>query len=190
MVTFDLARNLPHWVPPAFVVVTTESGLRCSLSVFAKTVSPCQIQKSSGRLYARRRCYSFYLLRLPNSKLTILYSLLSRPVIIFSLSTERPMKIEIVVDPSRPAPAASLAARVAPPPTAAAPAESAPRLVSWSRDPLGIARLNLPTLIRLLSCIEPVDDLVGDVVVEEGRTKGRPSLLLILMLRWRCVGAS
>ena len=30
------------------------------------------------------------------------------------------MKIEIVVDPSRPAPAASLAARVAPPPAAAA----------------------------------------------------------------------
>ncbi|KZT07093.1 uncharacterized protein LAESUDRAFT_758895 [Laetiporus sulphureus 93-53] len=35
------------------------------------------------------------------------------------------MKIEIVVDPSRPAPAASLAARVAPAPAAAAPAEGA-----------------------------------------------------------------
>ncbi|GJE85281.1 RRM domain-containing protein [Phanerochaete sordida] len=39
---------------------------------------------------------------------------------------KRPMKIEIVVDPTRAAPAASLAARVAPPP-AAAPVESAPR---------------------------------------------------------------
>ncbi|EMD35399.1 hypothetical protein CERSUDRAFT_116173 [Gelatoporia subvermispora B] len=37
---------------------------------------------------------------------------------------KRPMKIEIVVDPTRPAPAASLAARVAPAP-AAAPAEGA-----------------------------------------------------------------
>ncbi|KAI0327582.1 hypothetical protein GY45DRAFT_1105308 [Cubamyces sp. BRFM 1775] len=42
-----------------------------------------------------------------------------------SYYTERPMKIEIVVDPSKPAPAASLAARVAPAP-ASAP-EAAPR---------------------------------------------------------------
>ncbi|EKM57640.1 uncharacterized protein PHACADRAFT_251375 [Phanerochaete carnosa HHB-10118-sp] len=44
---------------------------------------------------------------------------------------KRPMKIEIVVDPTRVAPAASLAARVAPPPAAPAPAmaaiESVPR---------------------------------------------------------------
>ncbi|RPD61484.1 hypothetical protein L226DRAFT_575611 [Lentinus tigrinus ALCF2SS1-7] len=38
------------------------------------------------------------------------------------------MKIEIVVDPTKPAPAASLASRVAPAPAAAAPpAEAAPR---------------------------------------------------------------
>ncbi len=41
--------------------------------------------------------------------------------------TERPMKIEIVVDPSKPAPTASLAARVAPAPVAAAAAEPTPR---------------------------------------------------------------
>lgn len=46
------------------------------------------------------------------------------------------MKIEIVVDPSRPAPAASLASRVAPAPAAATAAvESAPRLV-----PFGLVR--------------------------------------------------
>ncbi|KAH9852298.1 hypothetical protein C2E23DRAFT_826717 [Lenzites betulinus] len=39
---------------------------------------------------------------------------------------KRPMKIEIIVDPSKPAPAASLAARVAPAPAPAA-AEAAPR---------------------------------------------------------------
>ncbi|KAJ7927459.1 hypothetical protein B0H13DRAFT_1970453 [Mycena leptocephala] len=43
----------------------------------------------------------------------------------------RPMKIEIVVDPSRPAPPATLASRVAPAPAAAgAAAAAAPRLVS------------------------------------------------------------
>ena len=42
--------------------------------------------------------------------------------------TERPMKIEIVVDPTKPAPAVSLVSRVAPAPAAAAPAaESVPR---------------------------------------------------------------
>lgn len=45
--------------------------------------------------------------------------------------TERPMKIEIVVDPSKPAPAASLAARVAPAPVAAAVAEATPRFVPF-----------------------------------------------------------
>ncbi|OJT07563.1 mRNA export protein mlo3 [Trametes pubescens] len=40
---------------------------------------------------------------------------------------KRPMKIEIVVDPSKPAPTASLAARVAPAPVAAAAAEPTPR---------------------------------------------------------------
>jgi len=39
----------------------------------------------------------------------------------------RPMKIEIVVDPSRPAPPATLASRVAPAPAAAAAATAAPR---------------------------------------------------------------
>jgi len=38
--------------------------------------------------------------------------------------TERPMKIEIVVDPARPAPPASLASRVAPPPSAIATPEA------------------------------------------------------------------
>ncbi|KAI0754386.1 hypothetical protein C8Q80DRAFT_1138759 [Daedaleopsis nitida] len=42
---------------------------------------------------------------------------------------KRPMKIEIVVDPSKPAPAASLASRVAPAPAAApAAAEAVPRI--------------------------------------------------------------
>ncbi|OBZ67955.1 mRNA export protein mlo3 [Grifola frondosa] len=42
-----------------------------------------------------------------------------------SLATERPMKIEIIVDPSRPVPPASLASRVAPAPSV--PVETAPR---------------------------------------------------------------
>ncbi|KIP06798.1 hypothetical protein PHLGIDRAFT_118647 [Phlebiopsis gigantea 11061_1 CR5-6] len=41
------------------------------------------------------------------------------------MSPERPMKIEIVVDPSRPAPPVSLVARVAPP-AAAAPVTDGP----------------------------------------------------------------
>lgn len=46
-------------------------------------------------------------------------------------SIERPMKIEIVVDPARPVPPASLASRVAPAAAAAAaPVEATPRLVS------------------------------------------------------------
>ena len=44
------------------------------------------------------------------------------------VTTERPMKIEIVVDPTRPAPPASLVTRVAPAP-AAAP-EGVARLVN------------------------------------------------------------
>ncbi|TFY50796.1 hypothetical protein EVJ58_g10888 [Rhodofomes roseus] len=58
-----------------------------------------------------------------NSTSTPAVTIRIRPL--FDTRTERPMKIEIVLDPSRPAPPASLAARVAPAPAAAAPADGA-----------------------------------------------------------------
>lgn len=101
------------------------------------------------------------------------------------------MKIEIVVDPSRPAPAASLVARVAPPPAAAAPVtEGAPRLVSLFlfRDIIPPHRPSRSTLMRLFSCpTELVDGLEGDVVAQGGGVRGRQSLPPISMLKWRYV---
>lgn len=97
------------------------------------------------------------------------------------------MKIEIVVDPSRPAPAASLAARVAPPPAAAAP-EAVARLVSSPPDDPILLGLNLPTLISLFWCVEMVDALVGDAVEEGQRGRamtGRRRRLPTSMRRWR-----
>ena len=67
-------------------------------------------------------------------------------------STERPMKIEIVVDPTRIAPAASLAARVEPSPAATTPTETVPRLVTlfWNTPTTSIgntdANMNVPFL--------------------------------------------
>lgn len=58
---------------------------------------------------------------------TILFRWFSPTVRRYLSCTERPMKIEIVVDPTKPAPAASLASRVAPAPTVTATTEAAPR---------------------------------------------------------------
>lgn len=49
----------------------------------------------------------------------VVYPAMLPSVIDIASPTERPMKIEIVVDPTRPAPPASLAARVAPAPAVA-----------------------------------------------------------------------
>ena len=95
------------------------------------------------------------------------------------------MKIEIVVDPTRVAPAASLAARVAPPPAAAAAIETTPRLVIPVRDTFDHVLLEFSTLMRLSFCVELVDGLVGDVVAEGERTRGRRRLWQIWMPRWR-----
>jgi hypothetical protein len=97
------------------------------------------------------------------------------------------MKIEIVVDPARPAPAQSLASRVAPPPQAA-PANGvqtqAPRLVSAQFVAAHAAHSN-----GILQG-PAVDHEEGEVEVgEEERVKlrGPRKALPILMLRWRFV---
>ena len=94
--------------------------------------------------------------------------------------TERPMKIEIVVDPSKPAAATSLASRVAPAAAAATPAnESAPRFAfhGFSHHPL----LNYAPVLP-----GPVVGLdVAVVVVAARAPSALRRLQRISMLRWR-----
>ena len=96
------------------------------------------------------------------------------------------MKIEIVVDPSRPAPPASLAARVAPP-AAAAPATDAPaRLVSpFEAASHGLGRNHKALIYIFPYFVELAGALSVDVAEDEGRTSGRRRRQLIWTQRWR-----
>lgn len=96
------------------------------------------------------------------------------------------MKIEIVLDPSRPAPPASLVARVAPAPAAAAP-EGGARSVD------GIFAMiqctNAEYVYEEPAVDADVADVVEDVEEEEdvARMKDLPKARLILMPKWRLV---
>ncbi|KAL6306317.1 hypothetical protein BKA93DRAFT_152102 [Sparassis latifolia] len=97
--------------------------------------------------------------------------------------TERPMKIEIVLDPSRPTPPASLASRVAPAPAAAAPTEGARLVLSPRGLQIGVIKTNW----TLKGLVAHARDVEGVEVGEDGvaRMSGRPRVLLTWMLRWR-----
>jgi len=98
-------------------------------------------------------------------------------------STERPMKIEIVMDPTK-APAPSLASRVAPATTAAAGGAPARWVQPFLHtDEESTQRIFLKIVGAALGKEAKDVDVVDAVAVE---LTDRPSRLRIWMLRWRC----
>ena len=119
-----------------------------------------------------------------NSQLMLLYSPPCTLVITTSFSIERPMKIEIVVDPSRPAPAASLVSRVAPAATEGAPARSV-RLSSF-HGPISLD-LGDTNLHAVFPNAEAGQGPEEDVAVEGRGPNGLPRPLLTSTQKWRFV---
>lgn len=90
------------------------------------------------------------------------------------------MKIEIVVDPSRPAPPASLVARVAPPPAAAPEAGARSVKMYHPGPPAHCAHV-------ISEEREAVLVAAAVVAVDHARPKGSLRVWPILMLKWRLV---
>jgi len=91
--------------------------------------------------------------------------------------TERPMKIEIVVDPSRPPP---LSARVTPAPAMNGAQTKYDWFIAYPQSRWGWLRCVIGWLLLL-------DDLIIQDADELGRVTGRQSQLPIWMLRWRFI---
>ena len=87
------------------------------------------------------------------------------------------MKIEIVVDPSKPSPAASLVSRVAPSPAVAPAVESVPRFAHLDLAVFVLASDNSSSGV--------VPGLVVVVAVVARSTSVLRRLRQILMLRWK-----